>query len=509
MRRRILQTDPSAESFARRLLLCAAMFAASGHAQQPAFGPADPVARDPAHFDARRPVARELAAHVPDGFDVAVVGDLIISRPLAQYADRMPGFRSVLDRLQHTDATIGNLETTIFDPRAFGGAPYSWDGDWSNASLPGVARDLRSMGFSMVARANNHVLDWGLEGMRETSRWLDDAGIVYAGVGETHGLARAPQYFESRRGRVALVSIASTFRPTSESLPPSGAAPGRPGLSALHVTPVAELPPKAVGELHEVQCMLRGGPCGAAPAEGQLFGMKYRQAQRASYQHLVDGEDRAEILRAIRAAKQNADLVVVMIHSHECSQGCDNDNAPRGPGEFLKQLAHDAIDSGADIFATTGNHNLGPIEIYRSPARGYRPIFYGLGNFFWSDVQELLPHDLFQVNRALLAQSWREPARATEYDLSAPLNQAAFAHDYTFQSVVAECRFEGGQLARVELRAIEEGYGSPLPESGIPRLVTDETTAAAIYRQVTDRTAAFGLPALKLVQSGTTATIRP
>jgi poly-gamma-glutamate capsule biosynthesis protein CapA/YwtB (metallophosphatase superfamily) len=490
-------------------LLCGTLLATGAAAQQPAFGPGDPLVRDPARFDPRRPVARELALHVPDGFDVAVVGDLIISRPLSQYAPRLPGFRAVLDRLQHTDATVGNLETTIFDPRSFDGAPYSWDGDWSNASLPGVARDLRTMGFAMVGRANNHVLDWGLEGMRETSRWLDDAGIAYAGVGETHGLARAPQYYEGARGRVALVSIASTFRPTSESLPPSGAAPGRPGLSALHVTPVAELPAKQVQELHDVQCALRGGTCGPAPASGELFGMKYRQATHASVQHLVDDEDRAEIMRAIRVAKQNADLVVVLIHSHECSQGCDDDNAPRGPGEFLKQLAHEAIDSGADIFATTGNHNLGPIEIYHSPARGNRAIFYGLGNFFWSDVQELLPHDLFQGNRALLAESWQHPERATEYDLTAPLNAATFAHDYTFQSVIAECQFEGGQLARIELRAIEEGYGAPLTESGIPRMVTDPAAAAAIYRQVTDRTAAFGLPALNLAQSGSTATIRP
>ena len=62
-----------------------------------------------------------------------------------------------------------------------------------------------------------------------------------------------------------------------------------------------------------------------------------------------------------------------------------------------------------------------------------------------------------------IAHCWASPGatlRATEYDLTAPLNQASFAHDYTFQSVVAECRFERGQLARIELRAIEEGYGA-------------------------------------------------
>jgi poly-gamma-glutamate synthesis protein (capsule biosynthesis protein) len=63
------------------------------------------------------------------------------------------------------------------------------------------------------------VMDWGLEGMRETSRWLDKAGIAHAGSGDTHGVARAAQYFEGKGVRIALISIASTFMPTSESLP--------------------------------------------------------------------------------------------------------------------------------------------------------------------------------------------------------------------------------------------------------------------------------------------------
>ena len=103
--------------------------------------------------------------------------------------------------------------------------------------------------------------------------------------------------------------------------------------------------------------------------------------------------------------------MIVAIHAHECSTGCDDENRPRGAANFLKQLAREAIDSGADVVVITGNHNLGPIEVYKSPTRGYRAIFYGLGNFFWSDVQELLPHDLFQANRALLAKACEDPSR--------------------------------------------------------------------------------------------------
>jgi poly-gamma-glutamate synthesis protein (capsule biosynthesis protein) len=223
----------------------------------------------------------------------------------------------------------------------------------------------------------------------------------------------------------------------------------------------------------------------------------------------MDPDDLAEIYAAIRSAQLNADFVIVAIHSHECSVGCDDEDAPQGAANFLKQLAREAIDSGADMFVVTGNHNLGPIEIYDSPGRGKRPIFYGLGNFFWSDVQELLPADLFARNRELLRDTWQDPTKATEYDLTAPLNKSYFAHAFTFQSVIAEARFEHNQLSEVVLHPVELGYGDRLTTSGVPRLVADEAVAREILGQVVDQTARFGLPALDLRYSGTRGIIIP
>jgi poly-gamma-glutamate capsule biosynthesis protein CapA/YwtB (metallophosphatase superfamily) len=477
--------------------------------QTPIYGAADPVIKDPRHFDAKRPIQRELQTDVPNGFTVGAVGDLIISRPLSQYSERLPGFKSVVELLHGSDVLYGNLETTIFDARNFAGAPYSWDGDWTNSSVPPVARDLRAMGFSIVSRANNHSLDWGLEGMRETSRWLDEAGLIHAGTGENRGQARAPQYLEAARGRVALVSIASTFRPTTEALPQDGAAPGRPGVSALHLRRTIVLPDSAMAALARTACLTQGHDCAETPETLELFDVKYRRGAAFAYDYAMDPEDLAEILKNIRSARENADFVIVSIHSHECSTSCDDPDQPRGPGNFLKALAHEAIDSGADMFVTTGNHNLNAIELYRSPVRGVRPIFYGLGNFFWSDVQDPLPHDLFQGNRELLAGAWADPAKATDYDLTAPLNRDSFAHDFTFRSVVAVSRFDGNQLAELRLYPVEEGYGERLPLSGIPRLVKDPKVSAAIFRQITDATAGFGLPHLVLSMAGSVATLRP
>jgi poly-gamma-glutamate synthesis protein (capsule biosynthesis protein) len=490
-------------------LVSALVIAPAAWAAEPGFGPADPGVKDPDQLDPRRPIAAELQASVPDGFTVAAVGDLIISRPLAQYSGSLPGFGDVVKLLRGATVSVGNLETTIFDPRAFRGSPYSWDGDWTNASVPEVARDLKTMGFSIVGRANNHSLDWGLEGMRETSRWLDDAGIPFAGVGETLRAARAPAYFESPQGRIALVSIASTFRPTSDSLPPGPNAPGRPGLSALRVRETALVPRNAIEAMARVQCALYGAHCDDAPKEGSLFGTRYRQAERLTYERAMDADDLREIYAAVRSAALNSDFVIVAIHSHECSRDCDDENAPRGAANFLKEFAHGAIDSGADLFFTTGNHNLGAMEIYKSPNRGYRPIFYGLGNFFWSDVQEQLPHDLYSRNREMMLRAWEEPSKATDYDLTAPLNKQSFAHAYTFQSVIAEARFDGNQLAEVRLHPVELGYGDKLTTSGIPRLVSEAVTAREIIGQVASQTMKFGLPAVDIRYSGGTGVVVP
>ncbi len=504
---------------ARWLMLGFGVLTASGMvlAQDSVFGPVDPLAKQGAGFDVRRPMAQELKTHVPDGFTVAAVGDMIISRPLYQYGKRMPEFKAVLDIFAQSDVVYGNLETTLLDMRSFKGYPYSNAGDWTVASSPDVAQDIKLMGFDLLSRANNHTQDWGLEGMRETSHWLDEAGLAHAGAGETHGLARAPQYFESAGGRVALVSLASTFMPGSESLPPRNATPGRPGLSGLHVSETILVPEETFKHLTQVQCQMYGQGCDESNQdgirEGQLFGSHYQVAESVqtgyTTRYTMNPKDAAEIYQSIRLAQQHADFVIVAIHSHECSLSCDDVNTPRGAGDFLKQLAREAIDSGADLFAVTGNHNLGAIEIYNSPARGYRPIFYGLANFFWSDVQEYLPQALFEGNRETLEAYWQHPERTTEADLSATLNAEAFANAFTFQSVVARVEFRNQQLDHIVLHPIELGYGDPLTESGIPRMVTDNAMASEVLNQVTDQTEQFGLPALNISRSGNSAVIRP
>src|SRR5947199_6394187 len=152
-----------------------------------------PPARDP---------QRELATSIADGFTLAAVGDCIIARPVSQ----TPGFAPLGKLIRDADAGFGNFEGTALDLTRTPAAPQAeFGGVWIIGS-PAVAADLKSIGLDLMSRANNHATDWGLDGMRATSRALDEAGIVHAGVGEHRAAARGARYFDTDQGRVAPIS---------------------------------------------------------------------------------------------------------------------------------------------------------------------------------------------------------------------------------------------------------------------------------------------------------------
>src|SRR3546814_7463221 len=70
---------------------------------------------------------------------------------------------------------------------------------------------MKAMGLDLVSVANNHSTDFGPDGLRQSMRLLDAAGIAHAGGGRDLKEARAPGIFASPHGKIALVSAASTF----------------------------------------------------------------------------------------------------------------------------------------------------------------------------------------------------------------------------------------------------------------------------------------------------------
>ncbi len=442
----------------------------------------------PRVFDPKRPPERELETSIANGFTLAAVGDLILSRPLTSTLSRDPSFAAVVQILQGAGATFGNFEEVALDPSRPGVYPYPGDGDVTLVAEPAVAGDLARMGFDVVARANNHAMDWGPEGMRQTTRALDDAGLVHAGVGENRGEARAARYLETSAGRVALVSMASTFSEHNPAMPARGSAPGRPGLSPLRVTRSYVLPAETLRQLQNVKMALEapGERCEVASPSTrerrkkaqsesgqrvQFLGAQFVAGASAGVRYEMNPVDLAEIRQAIRQGKQHSDLLVATIHAHETGLGCEE------PGDFLPALAHAAIDAGAGIFIAHGEHRLMPIEIYKG-----RPIFYSLANFFWSDILEPIPQETFEANRDLLTKAFGESGRPTDSDLLTVWNAEAFDDPRVFETVIAVTRWEGGKVSEVRLHPVDLGYGRRLTESGTPRLAAPEMGRSILER---------------------------
>jgi len=428
------------------------------------------------------------AAGDPPEFTLVAIGDMVISRPISML--QHPGtfkearqFSDALDLLQQGDVTYGNLETVILDIRKFGGAPYSWDGDWPLSSVPEVAGDLAAMHINLVSRANNHALDWGLEGMQESGQRVAAAGLAQAGTGLDANAAAAPGYYASAKGRIALVSMASTFRASTKALPVSDSAPrGRPGVNGLTVTETLLLDLPAYRQVVAMDCQFRHAtPCPPTvlPASIDFFGARIRAATRSEtpFSHVFEmaPADVARIMAGVRSAKPGARYLVVSIHAHEQTTDEDPPASWDTPAGFLKSLAHQAIDNGADAFVTTGIHHVGGIEIYRG-----KPIFYGVGNFFWSDIQLPLSADLYDANanQDYLARSFNHPERATDADLSLVMNaNSGFATagdkslNRTFQSVLTRTVYDdrSQRVKEIRLYPIDLGYGEKLTSSGVPR----------------------------------------
>lgn len=90
---------------------------------------------------------------------------------------------------------------------------------------------LTAAGIDCCALANNHVLDWGYAGLRETLQTLEKASIQYAGAGRDLREAQAPAVMEVEDGERVLVFA---YGVTTSGIPSSWAASeGSPGVNLL------------------------------------------------------------------------------------------------------------------------------------------------------------------------------------------------------------------------------------------------------------------------------------
>src|SRR5262245_60912179 len=277
-------------------------------------------------------------------FSLALTGDSIITRKISIYAE--PAFTRLIDLIRGADAAFTNLEMLFHDYE-----PYAMNesgGTYMRAE-PALLKDLVWAGFDLVSRANNHQGDYGVLGMQLTSKYVAASGLVQAGVGESLAEAREAKFLETPKGRIALISLASTFPDHSRAGKTRGDMPARPGLNPLRFTTTTTVTPERMATLRQIANEVNGRPGETVPAANPgstftFFGRRFTAGPAPGVRTDPDPEDLAEITAVIKSASGLADYTIVTSHTHE--GGRDRTL----PADFLVTFARAAIDAGADMF---------------------------------------------------------------------------------------------------------------------------------------------------------------
>jgi poly-gamma-glutamate capsule biosynthesis protein CapA/YwtB (metallophosphatase superfamily) len=198
------------------------------------------------------------------------------------------------------DVRVVNLETSVTTSDDY------WPGKGINYRMhPENIGCLTVARIDVCAMANNHVLDYGYVGLRETLATLDRAGLKKAGAGADLSGAQAPAIVPlTAGGRVLVVS----FGTETSGIPATWVA--RAGSPGVNVLPD------------------------------------------------LDAATAIAIANRVRRASRDGDIVIASIH-WGTNWGYD---VPRDHVRF----AHALVDGGIDLVHGHSSHHPRPIEVYKN-----------------------------------------------------------------------------------------------------------------------------------------------
>ncbi len=148
---------------------------------------------------------------------ITFLGDIVCDKPLLRAAlkGKEYDFNSMLNPLKEifkaSDYVIGALETT------FSGENNGYNSRSFAYNSPDVlAESLYNCGINILTTANNHCLDYGIEGVSRTVRVLDKLSILHTG---TMDLEKPYLVIELNGTRIALLSYTSVMNMKPGSRP--------------------------------------------------------------------------------------------------------------------------------------------------------------------------------------------------------------------------------------------------------------------------------------------------
>lgn len=248
---------------------------------------------------------------------IIVCGDIVLDVENAQHW--ISGISEVTNA---ADIVIGHVEV-----------PHSKSDFELKGDVPAPGADpenlkaLASAGFDIITLAGNHIYDCGDKGISDTIETLENFGIKHCGAGKDISSARAPVVYEFKGKKIGVLSY--------NCVGPENAWAGKDKSGCAYLPIITE-----------------------------------DDAQVAPTAKLISvPKDANNILENdLNNLATKAELKIVALH-----KGIVHTPAKLAPYE--RDIAHIAIDMGADIVISHHAHILRGIEFYKG-----KPIFHGLGN---------------------------------------------------------------------------------------------------------------------------------
>ncbi len=262
-------------------------------------------------------VLSALLAAPPAQISVLVAGDVTLGYHYEEYVDEQVkkgkpkdqmlawGFEQVRGLTTKADVFVVNLE-----------CPFTERGEkiaknFNFKARPELVAALAAGGVDVVSLANNHLVDYGPEGLFDTLSTLDTHGIASFGAGRTLSEARKPAIVEHKGIRVAFLGY---FFLGDRNIEPKEVI-------------ATESQPGVAGHFDDLEVMLA----------------------------MVDAD--------VRAAKQQADHVLPFFHWGREGRGTIE--------PYQQQLARRAIDAGASAVLGSHPHVLQGVEVYKGAPIAY------------------------------------------------------------------------------------------------------------------------------------------
>ena len=264
---------------------------------------------------------------------ICAVGDVRVDHEKAGRPDPESAFALCADVFRASDINFFNCEGVYTDRTVTVPSQHT-----PSSTPPKNFRAMAWAGFNVCSLANNHGFDRGAEGLLDTIEVARSHDIAISGAGRNLEEARTPAVLERQGTKVAFLSY-NCVGPAEYA-----ARPDRPGDAPMRASTVYQA-------------------------------VEYQPGTPCKILTFADPDDLSALRDDVERAKREADLVILNFH-----WGMHHVQAM--VHMYQQEIAHAALDAGADLILGEHDHVVKGIEVYKG-----KVIFYGLGDFIMDHRQ--------------------------------------------------------------------------------------------------------------------------